>query len=73
MLLSQMKENQTGSITSINSSALPQRRLLDLGFIAGQKITCTNIGFTGSPIAYSIRGSKIALRKRDADMIGVVL
>ncbi len=73
MTLSQMKENQSATITSVNAGIGLSRRLFDLGFISGQKIDCTNIGLCGSPIAYNLRGCKIALRKKDADMIGVVL
>lgn len=73
MTLSQMKENQSATITSVNAGNGLSRRLFDLGFIIGQKIDCTNIGLCGSPIAYNLRGCKIALRKKDADMIGVVL
>lgn len=67
-----MKVNQQATITALNSKGI-QRRLFDLGFMAGQKITCTNIGIFGSPIAYNLCGCTIALRKKDADEIGVIL
>lgn len=70
MKLSEMKENQQAIITDLNTKRI-QRRLFDLGFMTGQKITCTNIGLFGSPIAYSLCGCTIALRKKDADEIGV--
>ncbi|MCM1114546.1 MAG: ferrous iron transport protein A [Clostridium sp.] len=73
MILSQMKENETGYITCINSDPGFERRFFDMGFITGQSIRCMNIGLFGSPIAYQIRGSKIALRKSDADKIGVIM
>lgn len=73
MTLSQMKENESGLITDINFCASAQRRFFDMGFISGQRVSCTNIGLSGSPIAYQIRGSKIALRKKDADRIGVAV
>lgn len=73
MTLSQMKVNESGYIVSVDNSSNFERRFSDMGFIAGQKISCTNIGLFGSPIAYQIRGSKVALRKRDADRIGVIL
>ncbi|MGN1328717.1 MAG: ferrous iron transport protein A [Eubacterium sp.] len=73
MLLSQMKENQTATITALDENFDLSRRLHDMGFAPGQKIHCSDIGLCGSPIAYTIRGTKIALRKKDADKIGVVL
>ncbi len=73
MTLSQMKENDFGHISYINTEPSFLRRFYDLGFMEGQCIRCENIGLLGTPIAYQIRGSKIALRKCDADKIGVVL
>lgn len=73
MTLSQMKENQIGKITHINNDTVLLRRLYDMGFSVDQNITCMNVGLFGTPIVFNIRGTKIALRKKDADMIGVVL
>jgi len=73
MTLSQMKENQVGKITHINTDSILLRRLFDMGFDTGQDITCMNVGMFGTPIAFNVRGTKVALRKNDADMIGVVL
>ena len=73
MTLSQMKEKQSGIITYIEDCSGFERRFFDMGFINGQKVVCDNIGLFGSPIAYQIRGSKIALRKKDADKIGVMV
>ena len=73
MTLSQMKENETGYITFINAGSGFERRFFDMGFISGQPVCCTNIGIFGSPIAYQLRGSKIALRKKYADRIGVIV
>ena len=42
------------------------RRLMDLGLIAGTKVTCLGKSPAGDPAAYLIRGTVIALRKADA-------
>ncbi|MDE6471270.1 MAG: ferrous iron transport protein A [Eubacterium sp.] len=73
MTLSDLKENQTATITKIDDTCSISRRLFDLGFIAGQDIACINVGAFGSPIAYNLRGFKVALRKKDADKVWVVL
>ena len=73
MTLSQMKENEIGYITCINTEPCYERRFYDMGFLDGQRVKCVNIGPFGTPIAYQIRGCKIALRKCDADKIGVIL
>lgn len=71
MMLSQMSENQSGIIVDIDFSDSSRRRLFDMGFISGQRVRCVNIGLMKTPIAYQIRGSKIALRKSDAKRIEV--
>ena len=48
-----------------------RERLLDLGFTPGTTITCERISPLGDPIAYSLRGSVIALRRRDARGIAI--
>ncbi len=73
MTLSDLKENQIATITGIDDTCTLSRRLFDMGFIAGQNIACINVGAFGSPIAYNLRGCKVALRKKDADKVWVVL
>ncbi len=73
MNLSDMKPNQSAVITEIDSSAKNARRLYDLGFVKGQRVRCTDIAMSGSPIAYEVQKTKIALRKNDAMRVGVSL
>lgn len=70
--LCDIKENQSAEIVSVDSSSLSLRRLSDLGFCVGEKVSCTHINPLGSPIAYRVRGSQVALRKKDAAGIGVI-
>lgn len=72
-MLSDIKENQRATITEIPHDSSVTRRLLDMGFMPGQNIICTNIAVFGTPAAYELRGCKIALRKKDAERIGVIL
>jgi len=46
-----------------------RRRLMDLGFTPGARIGVALSTFTGDPRAYRIRGTTIALRRHQADMI----
>lgn len=48
-----------------------RRRLLDLGIVSGTKITAILKSPSGDPTAFEIRGSVIALRKEDANLIEV--
>lgn len=73
MHLSQMKENDTAVIKKIEQESDFARRFFDMGFVEGNKVKCLNIGLKGTPIAYLICGSKIALRKKDASRIRVIM
>ena len=48
-----------------------RRRLLDLGLVRGTEITARFASAAGDPVAYTIRGALIALRRRQASWIAV--
>lgn len=73
MTLADMCEMQNGIIVDIDSNCQIKRRLFDMGFIKGNEISCVRRNPLGSPIAFSVEGSVIALRKSDAKMVGVVV
>ena len=73
MTLADMKENDCGIILYISNDCEIKRRLFDMGFIMGNEISCVRRNFLGSPIAYKVEGSVVALRKNDAQKVGVVL
>ncbi len=73
MTLADMKENECGIISHINSECEIKRRLLDLGFIKGNEVRFERKNIFGSPIAFNIEGSVVALRKSDASEVGVIL
>lgn len=58
-------------IQSLNSKGNLRRRLLDLGFVAGNHVTAVLESPLGDPVAYSIMGSIIALRQEDASEINI--
>jgi len=66
----ELKENETGTIISLaeDRNGL-SKRLMDLGFTPGCAVTCIRISPLGNPAAYRIRGTLIALRKKDAALI----
>lgn len=64
--------SDTGVVIGVSDDiqGLARRRLLDLGITPGAKISKAMISsFGGDPVAYSIRGAKIALRKEQAKKI----
>ena len=48
-----------------------RRRLQDLGLIRGTAVQCLEKSPLGDPTAYRIRGTVIALRKRDAASVRI--
>ncbi|MBQ9517565.1 MAG: ferrous iron transport protein A [Eubacterium sp.] len=73
MFLSELKDAQSGVISSINADAAFTRRLGEMGFTAGERVECICRSAFGSPILYFAKGSAVALRKRDASRVAVTI
>ena len=58
-------------ILDIGTPPSMRRRLLDLGFIPGTKLTCILKSRHGESAAYLIRETVIALRKEDSALVQV--
>ena len=73
--LGQMHKGYSGHVFHIaaaaHSASLPaaemERRLIELGFIEGAKVTILHEGLFGrDPIAVRVNGTPVALRRREA-------
>lgn len=64
-------EGDTARVGTLQTAGLTRRRLLDLGFTPGARVQCLFSAPSGSPRAYMIRGTVIALRSGDAENITV--
>ncbi|MBE6816199.1 MAG: ferrous iron transport protein A [Ruminococcaceae bacterium] len=73
MFLSELRDNQSGVISSLNFDADFARRLSDMGFCNGEKVQKTCTAAFGSPMLYSAKDSEVALRRCDASRIEVTL
>ena len=60
-----------GKVEVLNCKGAIRRRLLDLGIVKGTPIVPILKSPSGDPTAFIIRGSVIALRKEDANLIVV--
>ncbi len=69
--LNQLPLNTKGMIQKLNCQGNIRRRLLDLGFVKGASITPVLISPSQDPRAFSIRGTLIAIRKEDANLITI--
>ena len=47
----------------------PVRRLTQMGFVPGRTVTAVRTAPLGDPIEYSVVGSRVAMRRSDAEMI----
>lgn len=68
-LLSALPVGKSAKIVEVSASAPLKRRLADLGIIKGAKINAVLSAPFGSPVAYGICGTLIALRRTDTDKI----
>ncbi len=71
MLLSDLKIQEKAEIKAIRVSGRQGRRLLDLGFIPGTIIKAIRKSPLGDPVAYRIKGTVLALRKEETDLIQI--
>ena len=69
--LDKLKLNETAFIDAIDIKNSFRRRLLDLGFIKGSKITALYKSPSKNPTAYLIKGAVIAIRNEDAKNIKI--
>ena len=67
--LNELSINETCRIKDLLSDGDARRRMLDMGFIPGTRLTAAVKAPFGEPTAYLVRGTLIALRKNDAEKI----
>ena len=66
---SDLKIGEKAIIKDIDNSHFSSHRILEIGFTPGQEIQLVSRSIFNDPIALSIRGSIIAIRKSDARCI----
>lgn len=69
--LNDLPLNTKGYIKKLNCMGNIRRRLLDLGLVEGASITPVLISPSKDPRAFSIRGTLIAIRQEDANLITI--
>ena len=71
--LNELPINKIGYIETIKANDSLKRRLLDLGLIKNTIIKPIFISPFGNPRAYEVRGTIIAIRKQDANLIDIII
>ena len=64
--LDTLRKGESAAILCLTADGCTRQRLVSLGFVAGQSVTCLMRGFLGDPTAYRILGTVVALRRGDA-------
>ncbi len=67
--LGSLKPGENGIIKSLRCIGLIRRRFLDIGLIPGTEVKAVLESFGGDPVAYRIKDTHIAIRKKDAESI----
>jgi len=71
MTLANLPRKSKGYVASIQITGPLRRRILDLGIVPGTPVHYVRSAPGGDPMAFRIRGTVIALRRRDAGGIRV--
>lgn len=69
--LDRLAVGQKAVISALSVPDGQRRRLLELGFVPGSPVTAVQESPWGDPVAYSVCGAVIALRRSDARYISV--
>lgn len=64
-----LKFGEIGIISGIDGSHPSSRRILEVGFTPGQEIELISKAVFNDPLAFSVRGTIIAVRKNEASCI----
>ena len=72
MKLSDLNTGEQGVIVKVNGHGSFRKRLIEMGFIAGKKVTVVLNAPLKDPIEYEILGYKLSLRRSEAEQIEII-
>jgi ferrous iron transport protein A len=67
----ELKFGEIVVIDEVDTTHPSSRRILEVGFTPGQEIELINISAFNDPMAFSVRGTLIAIRRNEAHCIKV--
>lgn len=71
MNLFNLKPGNKGYISEIACADKLSKRLLALGFVEGTEVLVKKVAPLGDPIIINLRGTDLAIRKKDAKLIHI--
>ncbi len=73
MNLAELQSRDTGIIVKVKGTGSFRKRILEMGFVKGQKITVIKNAPLKDPIEYRIMNYDLSLRRQEAELIEVVM
>lgn len=72
MLLSELKNGDCGYIVKVKGQSAFRKRISEMGFIRGQKVTVIKEAPLQDPVEYNVMGYMVSLRKQEASLIEII-
>jgi ferrous iron transport protein B len=72
MVLEQLQSSESGTIVKVRGEGAFRKRITEMGFVRGQKVTVIKNAPFRDPVEYSLMGYKVSLRRAEASLIEVV-
>jgi ferrous iron transport protein B len=72
MLLSELQNGEYGIISKVRGRGAFRKRIIEMGFIRGKKVTVIKNAPLKDPIEYSILGYEVSLRRSEANLIEII-
>ena len=72
MKLSELHTGESGYIVKVNGHGGFRKRVVEMGFVTGQKVDVLHNAPMKDPVEYRVMGYEVSLRHSEADMIEVV-
>jgi ferrous iron transport protein A len=71
LTLTELSIGKTCRVVQLEANGIKRRRFLDLGLVPGTIVIAKRRSPSGDPTAFYIRGTTIALRREETDLIFV--
>ena len=72
MKLSELQNGESGIITKVMGRGAFRKRITEMGFVRGKKVTVIKNAPLRDPIEYSIMGYDVSLRRSEASLVEVI-
>ncbi len=69
--LKDVKVGETAVVVRLHGEGAVKRRIMDMGLTRGTEVHVRKVAPLGDPMALTVRGYELSVRKADAEMIEV--